>query len=68
MGPLINYIERRIFGEEEWEVVTTLAYNADIFSDIEAQAGHTYQYRLKAGNPLGYSAYSNIISIEVIEW
>lgn len=65
---LYNYVERRIPGETDWEVITTLGYNVDSYSDNDAQAGHTYQYRVKAGNPIGYSSYSNTISIEVIEW
>lgn len=65
---LYNFLERTISGEEDWEVIATLSYNADMYWDNSAQAGYTYQYRLRAWNPLGYSGYSNIISIEVIDW
>ncbi len=65
---LYNYLERRIPGETGWQVIATLSFNADTYSDNDAQAGKTYQYRVRAGNPLGYSSYSDTISIEVIEW
>jgi subtilisin family serine protease len=62
------YVERTIYGEDNWQVLATLSFNADAYEDNNAQAGYTYQYRVRAGNPLGYSSYSNTISIEVIEW
>jgi subtilisin family serine protease len=62
------YVERTIYGEDNWQVLATLSFNADAYEDNDAQAGYTYQYRVRAGNPLGYSSYSNTISIEVIEW
>jgi subtilisin family serine protease len=62
------YIERTIYGDDNWQVMATLSFNADAYSDNSAQAGCTYQYRVRAGNPVGYSSYSNTISIEVIEW
>jgi len=65
---LYNYIERRIPGITGWSVIATVGYNVDSYSDDGAQAGHTYEYRVRAGNPIGYSTYSNILSIEVIEW
>lgn len=65
---LYNYLERRIPGETGWEVIAILGFSSDSYSDNDAQAGKTYQYRVRAGNPLGYSSYSNTISIEVIEW
>jgi subtilisin family serine protease len=65
---LYVYVERTIYGEDNWQVLATLSFNADAYSDNYAQAGYTYQYRVRAGNPLGYSSYSNTISIEVIEW
>lgn len=62
------FVERTIYGEDNWQVMATLSFNADVYSDNSAQAGYTYQYRVRAGNPVGYSSYSNTISIEVIEW
>ncbi len=65
---LYTFVERRIPDETDWEVIATLSYDDNAYSDNYALAGHTYEYRVRAGNPLGYSSYSNIISIEVIEW
>ncbi len=67
VNALYNYLERRIPGETDWEVIATLGYNADSYMDNDAQAGRTYEYRVKAGNPIGYSSYSDILSIEVIQ-
>ncbi len=67
-NPLYNYVERRIPGITGWSVIATVGYNVDSYSDDGAQAGNTYEYRVRAGNPIGYSTYSNILSIEVIEW
>ena len=64
---LYNYIERRISGQATWQAIATVAYNVDSYSDDTAQAGQTYQYRVRAMNPVG-SSYSNVISVEVIEW
>jgi hypothetical protein len=64
---LYNYIERRIPGETEWEEIATVGYDDNFYSDNSAFAGRTYQYRIRAGNPVG-SSYSNVISIEVIDW
>jgi subtilisin family serine protease len=66
-GYLVS-VERRIPGETDWEVIATLDCMADSYSDNYALAGHTYEYRVRAGNPVGYSSYSNTLSIEVIEW
>jgi len=68
VNALYNYLERRIPGETDWEVIAILAYNADFYMDNDAHAGRTYEYRVRAGNPLGYSSYSNVVAIEVIEW
>ena len=68
VNALYTYVERRIPGETDWEVIATLSYNGDTYSDNSAQAGNTYEYRVRAGNPLGYSSYSNVVAIEVIEW
>ncbi|MBE3125427.1 MAG: S8 family serine peptidase [Acidobacteria bacterium] len=65
---IYNYLERRIPGETDWEVIATLGYNTDFYMDNYAQAGRTYEYRVRAGNPIGYSSYSNILSVEVIQW
>jgi hypothetical protein len=65
---LYNYVERRIPGETHWKVIATLSHNSDAYSDNYAQAGRTYEYRVRAGNPVGYSSYSNTLSIEVIQW
>ncbi|MGZ5515065.1 MAG: hypothetical protein ACXW2O_08255, partial [Candidatus Aminicenantales bacterium] len=54
-------------GHAAGRLIATLAYNVDSYSDDNAQAGHTYQYRVRAENPVS-SSYSNVISVEVIEW
>ena len=63
-----NFIERRIPGYADWEVIATVSYDADTYTDPSALPGYTYEYRTRAWNPLGYSGYSNIIAIEVIVW
>jgi subtilisin family serine protease len=65
---LYNFLERRIAGYGPWEVIATLSFNADVYTDLNALPGHTYEYRIRAWNPLGYSDYSNVIAIEVIVW
>lgn len=68
VNALYNFIERRIPGYTNWEVIATLGYNADVYTDPSALPGYTYEYRIRAWNPLGYSDYSNIIAVEVIVW
>ena len=68
VNALYNYVERRIPGETDWEIIAILSYNSDAYSDMYAMAGHTYEYRVKAGNPIGYSSPSNVLPIEVIDW
>jgi len=68
VNALYNFLERRIAGYGPWEVIATLSFNADVYTDLNALPGHTYEYRIRAWNPLGYSDYSNVISIEVINW
>lgn len=68
VNALHTYLERRIPGATGWQIIATLSYNADSYSDNSAQSGHIYEYRVRAGNPLGYSSYSNVVAIEVIEW
>ncbi|GEM_PF-2079656 len=63
-----TFVGRRIPGETDWEVIGTLSYDDNAYSDNYALAGYTYQYRVRAENPLGFSSYSNTLSIEVIEW
>jgi predicted phage tail protein len=68
VNALYNFLERRIAGYGQWEVIATLSFNADVYTDLNALPGHTYEYRIRAWNPLGYSDYSNVIAIEVINW
>lgn len=68
VNTLYNFIERRIPGYMDWEVIATLSYNAVAYTDLNALPGYTYEYRIRAWNPLGNSDYSNIIAIEVIVW
>jgi|GEM_PF-3398401 len=46
-----------------WEVVATLPANLTSFSDTSVRKGTTYDYRVKATNTLGESAYSNIVTV-----
>jgi titin len=68
VNALNNFVERRIPGSADWEVIAALGYDADSYSDPSALPGYTYEYRIRAWNPLGYSDYSNTIAIEVIVW
>ncbi len=68
VNTLYNFLERRIPGYTNWKVVATLSYNTDVYTDSSASSGNIYEYRVRAWNPIGYSAYSNVIAIEVISW
>jgi subtilisin family serine protease len=68
VNELHYFVERRISGYGEWDVIVTLDANIDFYNDPTAHAGNTYDYRVRASNPLGYSGYSNIVTIEVINW
>jgi len=50
-----------------WSDIATLGSNRDSYTDSSAQVA-TYDYRVRANNPVGYSDYSNVITIEVINW
>lgn len=62
------YLERRISGTGPWSVRATLPYNSTAYTDSQVQRGVTYDYRVRANNPLGYSAYSNVVTAQVIDW
>jgi len=56
-------IERRIHSVGNFEVITTLLPNSKFFMDTEVTEGTLYEYRVRAMNKYGYSAYSNTISV-----
>ncbi len=62
------FVERRISGYGWWEQIATLGGDVNIYNDPDAMPGNTYDYRVRAWNPLGYSGYSNIKTIEVIAY
>jgi hypothetical protein len=61
-------LERRIHGTGPWSVKATIVANGTSYIDSNVQIGSTYDYRVRASNPLGYSNYSNIITVEVENW
>ena len=62
------FVERRISGSGPWSVLTTLACNTNSYTDSNVQRGRTYDYRVRANNPIGYSGYSNVVTVEVVDW
>jgi subtilisin family serine protease len=65
---LCFYLERRISGTGQWSVRATLLHDTYAFTDSQVQRGKTYDYRMRAYNPLGYSSYSNIVTVEIVDW
>jgi fibronectin type 3 domain-containing protein len=55
-------IERRLDGTDAWVKIGNAPANATGFSDTQALAGKTYQYRVRAFNDVGNSAWSNVAS------
>ncbi|MGA2532918.1 MAG: S8 family serine peptidase [Candidatus Aminicenantales bacterium] len=68
INELTYIVERRISGNGHWSVIDTLSSNSNSYTDSSARASSTYDYRVKAYNPLGYSGYSNVVTVEVISW
>jgi subtilisin family serine protease len=61
-------LERRPHGTGHWSVRATLGQNQTTYVDSNVQIGHIYDYRVRAQNPVGYSGYSNTITVEVENW
>lgn len=61
-------LERKRSGQSNWQVIASPGANVTSHIDSNVQVGSTYYYRLRASNPLGNSAYSNTILVEVIDW
>ena len=61
-------LQRRTHGTGPWSVIATLEENQTTYVDSNVQIGHIYDYRVRAQNPLGYSGYSNTITVEVENW
>ncbi len=61
-------LERRKQGSGGWSVRATLGPNATSYTDSGVQVGSTYDYRVRTWNPVGYSSYSNVITVEIENW
>jgi len=61
-------LERKRSGQSNWQVIASPGANVTTYVDSNVQVGSNYYYRLRASNPLGNSAYSNTILVEVIDW
>lgn len=61
-------LERKLSGQSNWQVIASPGANVTTYVDSNVQVGSNYYYRLRASNPLGNSAYSNTILVEVIDW
>ncbi len=58
-------IERKPLGSGIWTLIATIVPDFTSYTDTQVGAG-TYYYRVRANNPVGNSAYSNVIIVEVI--
>jgi hypothetical protein len=61
-------VESKIFGASDsgrWAPVTTLPATARDYTDASVKKGQSVAYRVRASNPNGVSAYSNIVRIAV---
>jgi hypothetical protein len=58
-----SYIVERKTGVGGWSVVANLPRNSQTYTDVSASQNTNYQYRVKAKNTFGSSAYSNTSSL-----
>jgi subtilisin family serine protease len=61
-------LERRRHGTGAFSVIATIGANVTSYIDSDVHIGYTYDYRVRAYNPLGYSSFSNVITVEVENW
>ena len=61
-------LERRISGYGHWSVIASPGANYTSHIDSNVQVGNTYDYRIRATNPVGNSSYSNVVTVEVVDW
>jgi subtilisin family serine protease len=61
-------LERRISGYGNWSVIASPGANNTSHMDSNVQVGITYDYRIRATNPVGNSSYSNVVTVEVVDW
>ena len=61
-------LERRRHGTGPFSVIATAGPNVTSYIDSDVQIGYIYDYRVRAYSPLGYSSYSNVITVEVENW
>jgi hypothetical protein len=61
-------LERRRHGTGPWSVIATIVANGTSYVDSNVQIGFTYDYRVRTWNPIGYSAYSNVVTVEIENW
>ena len=55
-----RYFVERALGSGDFAVIARLAAGATSYNDTGLSGNSTYRYRIRAGNSLGYSQYSNI--------
>lgn len=55
-------IERNV-NSAGWSQLTTVGANITTYTDTDIQATNTYQYRVRAYNADGDSAYSNVVTV-----
>lgn len=59
------HIERSISATDGFAEIATATANATGYEDRTVQSKTTYYYRVRASNPGGYSAYTNVASVNV---
>src|ERR1017187_2680749 len=59
------HVERQIVGAEAFTAIAVVPVPASTFTDTGATAGVSYQYRVRAENEYGFSAYSAVTTATV---
>lgn len=62
-----GFILQRKSGSAAWSQIAVLPVNCTIYEENLAQVG-THYYRIKSFNRLGFSSYSNQITVMVEDW
>lgn len=56
-------VERSLAGSGSWFLLATPEANAQIYNDLSVASDTAYDYRVRAYNGVGYSSYSNTVSV-----
>ena len=59
-------VERKLDSASTYNLVATLPVNTREYTDTSVQVGNTYNYRIRACNIAGCSAYSNVVTTTIL--